>query len=88
MQKKCLILLGFFVLVGQGCKWVDDFRERQQPQYLERVTRPTLNPYSVDYKGDDTHCEEDEAMSTSLPEIDELSPIPDVPEHPAGVGFD
>lgn len=85
MQKKYMMtLLGLVVLGTQGCKWVDDFRERQQPQYLERVTRPTLNPDSVDYKGDDTHCEEDNEALTPVPEIDEISPIPEVPNHPAG----
>lgn len=84
MHKKHLVVIGFFVIAGQGCKWVDDFREREQPQYLERPARATLNPDAIDYKGDDTHMEEDLDHCTPLPYIDEISPIPEVPDHPGG----
>lgn len=88
MQKKKLILVGFLLVTLQGCKWVDDFRERERPQYLELPPRATLNPDAKDYKGDDTHCDEDDAEMAAerdLPYIDEVSPIPEVPDHPAGI---
>lgn len=86
MENQIIILMATLLLLTlQGCKWRDDFRERQQPQYFEPTGRPTLNHDSIDYVGDDTHLEEDVEKSTPLPSIDRLSPIPEVPEYPAGI---
>lgn len=90
-REKVIMLATLAVLGIQGCKWNDDFRSReqpgylQQPQYLEPPPRPTLNPESEDYRGDDTHQTEDDERNTPMPAIDGLSPIPEVPEHPAGL---
>lgn len=77
----------------QGCKWRDDFRGREQPQPLEQTPVPTLNADSDEYVGDriakeyadDITRERQEDAPTSLPDIDGLSRIPEVPEYPAGV---
>lgn len=82
-----IILTTLIVCLLSGCKWVDDFRARVQPQYLEQPERPTLNRESEDYKGDDTHQTEDEERDTPLPSIDGLSTIPELPEYPAGAGL-
>jgi hypothetical protein len=74
----------------QGCKWQDDFRTReqpaylQQPQYVRPVPKPTLNVDSRDYQGDDTNKTANELKRTKLPAIDGRSPIPALPDHPAG----
>jgi hypothetical protein len=90
-----VILLTSFVV--SGCRWRDDFRERQQPQYLELQPEPTLNVDSPEYVGvhrktaaeREAALKDQEADSTaerrSLPSIDNLSKIPALPEHPAGV---
>lgn len=80
-----IIIAVILVSLITGCKWRDDFRERQQPQYLEQSDRPTLNRDSLDYKGDDTHKAQEDEKATALPSIDGLSPIPEVPEYPSGV---
>lgn len=79
----CIILL---ICLG-GCKWRDDFRDRSQPQLLEPAPRPTLNPDSTDYNGNPIEEEERVEKETSLPAIDNLSTIPEVPDHPAGAGL-
>jgi hypothetical protein len=89
MRKQFITLSTFFfwgvlLLTAQGCKWQDDFRARDQTQYLPQPVRPTLNPDSIDYEGDDTNKTEDDEKATALPDIDGLSTIPEVPEHPAG----
>lgn len=77
----CLISLGLLF----GCKWQDDFRDRAQPQLLEAAPRPTLNPDSDDYRGNPIWEEEAIQREADLPCIDGVSPIPEVPEYPAGV---
>lgn len=84
-QLRILIVTSLILGPVQGCKWHDDFRDRQQPQILENNPRPTLNPDSKDYLGDDTHIMEDIDKNTPMPDIDALSPIPEVPEYPAGI---
>jgi hypothetical protein len=68
-----------------GCLWRDDFRDRAQPQLLVQDPRPTLNPDSIDYRGDPLHQDPEIERCTELPDIDGLSEIPEVPEYPAGV---
>lgn len=70
----------------QGCRWNDDFRSRVQPRYLELAPRPTLNQDSKDYVGDEAPFKEEDGEKDALKAIDGLSPIPSVPEYPAGVG--
>lgn len=84
MQKQKIIMLSTLVLVTlAGCKWQDDFRDRQQPQILEQPRRPTLNVDSVDYVGDPLNEDEDEEMdNTRLPSIDGLNAIPEIQESP------
>jgi len=88
--KRNLILLAAFLLGAQGCKWQDDFRSMQQPQYFEQGPRPTLNPDSIDYQGEENTSEKGTSQdksdqAVSLPAIDNRSTIPEVPEYPAGV---
>ncbi len=90
-----VILLTLFVV--SGCRWRDDFRERQQPQYLELPPEPTLNVDSPEYVGvhrktaaeKEAALKDPEADPTTaempLPGIDNLSKIPALPDHPAGV---
>lgn len=86
MQKQKIIMLSTLFLASlAGCKWQDDFRDRQQPQILEQPRRPTLNVDSVDYEGDPLTEETEEENNTCLPAIDGLNEIPEVPEYPAGV---
>lgn len=78
-------MLSTFVLLGnQGCRWNDDFRDRAQPQLLEQQPRPTLNPDSNDYVEDDTNPEAMVDKTTPLPDVDGLSEIPELPDHPIG----
>ncbi len=87
-MKHNILIVSLFVMGGlaiQGCRWRDDFRDAQQPQYLEQLPAPTLNVDSKDYEGDDTHVLEDIERYTPLPDIDGLSRIPEVPEYPAGM---
>lgn len=86
MQKQKITILTTLILaVVAGCKWQDDFRDRQQPQILEQPRRPTLNVDSVDYEGNDLNEQTEEENNTPLPSIDGLNEIPEVPEYPAGV---
>lgn len=86
MQKQKVIMLSTLILISaSGCKWQDDFRDRQQPQILEQPRRPTLNVDSVDYEGNDLNEQTEEENNTCLPSIDGLNEIPEVPEYPAGV---
>lgn len=86
MQKQKIIMLStLFAASLAGCKWQDDFRDRQQPQILEQPRRPTLNVDSVDYEGDELHEQAVDEFTTPLPAIDGLNEIPEVPEYPAGV---
>lgn len=72
-----------------GCKWQDDFRGRVQPQYGDLPAEPTLNRDSEQYIGDKRASELegmiDETEEVSIPEIDERSNIPALPEHPIGI---
>lgn len=84
-RKAGLVIRSLILLVCvQGCKWRDDFRDRAQPQMLEQSERATLNIDSTDYMTNPT-CEEKEIQQTPLPDIDNLSIIPEVPEHPCGI---
>jgi len=78
----CTLILSLVTTLG--CRWRDDFRDRQQPQLLEQPLRPTLNPDSKDYAGDDTNVEHDMTVGVPLPEIDKLTTIPESPAYPAG----
>ncbi len=84
MQKQKIIMLSTLILVIlTGCKWQDDFRDRQQPQILEQPRRPTLNVDSVDYVGDPLNGDEEEDIdNTCLPNIDGLHAIPEIQESP------
>lgn len=84
MCKRVIIIILMLIAIT-GCRWVDDFRAREQPQYLEQTSRPTLNRESEDYKGNDTNKTEEIEKKTKLPSIDSLSDIPELPEYPAGV---
>jgi len=77
-----IILVSVSLLACQGCKWRDDFRQREQPQYFEATIKPTLNQDSLDYIGNDTNWQEQVEESTPMPDIDDLSPIPPVPDEP------
>ena len=80
-----IFTLVLLVVALPGCKWRDDFRDRRQPQYFEQEPKPTLNPDSVDYEGNDIDTVEQEEKAMKLPAIDGRSKIPEVPEYPAGV---
>ncbi|MBS0287655.1 MAG: hypothetical protein JSR17_10185 [Proteobacteria bacterium] len=90
-KENIIMLAALGLIVIQGCKWNDDFRAReqpgylQQPQYLEPPPRPTLNVESEDYQGDDTDQTVKEERDTKMPAIDDLSPIPEIQEYPAGL---
>lgn len=79
------VVIGSTILLicMQGCKWRDDFRDRAQPQILEQPERATLNIDSTDYTTKPI-CAED-IQKTPLPDIDNLSIIPEVPEYPSGI---
>jgi len=83
------IIIGVLTLINcfslAGCRWADDFRDRQQPQPLEQPLRPTLNPESIDYAGNPLKEEAEEEKDAKLPAIDAVSKIPEVPEYPAGI---
>lgn len=83
VQKSIIIMLPTLVLVSlTGCKWQDDFRNRQQPQILEQPRRPTLNIDSVDYEGDPLTEQTEIEENTPLPCIDGLHEIPEIQEAP------
>ncbi|MBS0290841.1 MAG: hypothetical protein JSS07_12505 [Proteobacteria bacterium] len=89
MGRDNLMMLAALAIVAiQGCRWNDDFRSReqptylQQPQYLEPPPSPTLNVESEDYQGNDTGQTAQEIRETPLPDIDGLSPIPEIQEAP------
>ena len=82
VKKRIFILFATFALLGnEGCRWNDDFRV---PKHLELQPRATLNPDSIDYVEDDTNVEAVVDNTTPLPDVDALSKIPPLPEHPAG----
>jgi hypothetical protein len=86
VRNKIIILTVAILVMGTaGCRWRDDFRDRQQPQMLELPIRATLNPDSRDYVGDDTKDAQEAGRRTRLRNIDELSEIPESPEHPSGM---
>lgn len=70
-----------------GCKWVDDFRARLQPDYQPLQPRPTLNRESEDFIEDDTNKTSEDERATPLPAIDGRSVLPEVPDHPAGIYY-
>ena len=74
-----ILILSTCVLVG-GCKWKDDFRGRLQPQQQLLEPKPTFNEDSSQYVGDELA----KGIKTEVPleSIDELSEIPELPEHP------
>lgn len=81
------LLILFTLLPLAACKWNDDFRTRQQPQYVELPAKPTLNEDSDQYVGDKVAKEvsgEPTATDISIPELDQRSTIPELPEHPVG----
>lgn len=81
-SKRLIMLTISFLLVMTACKWRDDFRDRQQPNYMEpQTSRPTLNRDSIDYQEEDSDSQE----KADLPAIDELSQIPELPQYPTGV---
>jgi len=84
VKKPIIIMLSTLLLPTiAGCKWQDDFRDRQQPQILEQPRRPTLNVDSVDYVGDPLNEDEEEDIeNTCLPNIDGLHAIPEIQESP------
>jgi hypothetical protein len=91
-KEKIIMLTALAMIVIQGCRWNDDFRQReqptylQQPQYLEPLPHsPTLNVESDDYEGDDTNETRWIQRNTPLPAIDERSPIPEIQEFPPGL---
>jgi len=67
-----------------SCKWRDDFRDGQQPQMLEKEHRPTFNADSDDYVGDAVagRGKYKNNDDVPVPDIDDLSEIPAVPDHP------
>jgi len=76
-------MLSTLILVSiAGCKWQDDFRNRQQPQILEQPRRPTLNVDSVDYEGDPLTEQTFDENNSNLPSIDGLNEIPEIQEAP------
>lgn len=88
-----MTILRYLLVIGLlfsllGCKWRDDFRERVQPQYAELPAKPTLNPDSDQYVGDkEAHRIQGEYNPSEhpVPEIDDRSDIPPLPEHPSGI---
>lgn len=88
MSKKILSMLVIlsFSLAG-GCVWRDNFLDRLQPQQLEQPVSPTLNHDVLDFEGD-PRCEDEpcDNQMMMLPDIDGLSAIPELPDHPAGAG--
>ncbi|MGE3320461.1 MAG: hypothetical protein AB7I18_14320 [Candidatus Berkiella sp.] len=83
MQKQIIIMLPTLIMVSlSGCKWQDDFRNRQQPQILEQPRRPTLNIDSVDYEGDPLTEQTFDENNSCLPSIDGLNEIPEIQEAP------
>lgn len=82
------LLILFTLLPLSACKWNDDFRGRQRPQYVELPAKPTLNADSEQYVGDKVAKEVSGKPATStavpIPELDQRSPIPELPEHPVG----
>ena len=81
------LLILFSLLPLSACKWNDDFRTRQQPQYGELPATPTLNEDSKQYVGDKVAREvsgEPTKTDIAIPELDQRSPIPELPEHPVG----
>jgi hypothetical protein len=82
-KQKIIMLLTLVLATLTGCKWQDDFRDRQQPQILEQPRRPTLNVDSVDYVGDPLNDDEEEELGNAcLPSIDGLHAIPEIQESP------
>lgn len=66
-----------------SCRWNDDFRQRQQPQYAKERPEPTFNRDSDYYVGDRVAIEgkaEQETEKVYLPKIDEREPIPEIQE--------
>lgn len=83
MLKQKIIMLSTLIFVSiAGCKWQDDFRNRQQPQILEQPRRPTLNVDSVDYEGDPLTEQTFDENNSNLPSIDGLNEIPEIQEAP------
>lgn len=88
MNKYSWILILAIVLPMSACKWQDDFRTRKQPLYGDLPAKPTLNKDSEQYVGDKTASEIEGRIyhpETPIPEIDDRSEIPELPEHPVGI---
>lgn len=85
-KRKVDVILGSMILLVSvgGCKWRDDFRDREQPQMLVQPERATLNMDSTDYTTNPI-WEEEVIQQAPLPAIDNLSIIPEVPEYPCGL---
>jgi hypothetical protein len=87
---KCrkIVTGSFILLLAVGCKWRDDFRDRDplvlESTPVEQPERATLNIDSRDYTTNPIE-EEAEAQEAPMPSIDCLVPIPEVPEYPSGL---
>jgi hypothetical protein len=77
-----ILIYLMLVVFASGCKWNDDFRQRQQPQYKVATAEPTFNKDSDYYVGDSvarpTEYESNQSNKVYLPDIDELEPIPEI----------
>ena len=87
MQSKIVIsaimISSMFLLGNNGCRWQDDFRSREHPRVSEPEYKPTFNSDSPYYVGDDVASGREVQKEVPLDDIDGLSNIPEVPEHPS-----
>jgi hypothetical protein len=72
------VLLGSTLLLG--CTWQDDFRSRIQPR--PPVPDARSNHTEPDFSGTYEHDASEVAAESTTPDIDQLSILPEVPEHP------
>lgn len=88
MKVLTVIIISSSLLGLSACSWRDDFRERQQPYYLEYEPKPTFNMDSEQYVGDEVVQEYQGGNENkypplmTIPEIDNRQEMPYIPEHP------
>lgn len=78
---RIIFVLCSILFFAVSCKWNDDFRQRQQPQYNDPQPEATFNEDSKYYVGDSVAKDGQESPDSQkvfLPNIDDREPIPEI----------